>query len=511
MLTFSTTTRPRSGSTRTTVPRLPESLPAITCTESPFLILIFASATGLQHLWRERDDLHEVALAQLTRNRAEDTGPAGVALVVDDHCGVLVEGDVGAVLAVMLLLGAHHHGRHHLALLDAAVRGRLLDGADDDVADPGIAALAAALDTDAEQLAGAGVVRHAKPGLHQPHDVTGLGAAGLVMGMQADRPAHHLLVLGVRLEDVDAHDHRLVHLVGHDDAAALLAPAPLFGCGLVLAHDACTFWAAARSWESVSSRAMSRLARCSAAGFSSAPVACWNRRLNSSWRASPMRRSSSSSVSSRISLALKEITLPRHELGPDRELHGSQPDRLTCQRLGHAGQLEHDTAGFDHGHPVLGRALAGAHARLGRLGRDGLVRADVAPDLAAALDLAGHRDTGGLDLPVGDPALLHRLQPVLAELHAGAALGQAGAASAMRLAVLGSLWQQHYASPPSGASGAASSAAGCSAFSAEGFSAAGFSAAGFSAAGFLAAGFFAAGFLAGAFLGAAGSAATSAA
>src|SRR6478735_2210129 len=185
--------------------------------------------------------------------------------------------------------------------------------------------------------------------------------------------AHHLLVLGMRLEDVDAHDHRPVHLVGHDDAAALLAPAPLFGCGLVLAHGACTFWAAARSWASVSSRAISRLARCSAAGFSSAPVACWNRRLNSSWRASPRRRSSSSSVSSRISLALKEITLPRYELCPDRELHGSQPDRLACQRLGHAGQLEHDTARLDHGYPVLGRALAGAHARLGRLGRDGLV------------------------------------------------------------------------------------------------------------------------------------------
>src|SRR6478752_4789105 len=256
---------------------------------------------------------------------------------------------------------------------------------------------------------------------------------------------------------------------------------------------------------------MSRLARPSAAGFSSAPVACWNRRLNSSWRDSSSRRSSSSSVSSRISLAFKGIPLPCHEPGLHRQLHGRQPDRLAGQRLGHAGQLEHDAAGLDHGHPVLGRALAGAHARLGRLGRDGLVREDVDPDLAAALDLAGLGDTGGLDLPVGDPALLHRLQPVLAELHAGAALGQAGAASAVRLAVLGSLWQQHYASPPSGASGAVSSAPACSAFSAAGFFAAGFFAAGFLAAGFFAAGFFAAGFLAGAFLGAAGSAATSAA
>ena len=85
--------------------------------------------------------------------------------------------------------------------------------------------------------------------------------------------------------------------------------------------------------------------------------------------------------------------------------------------------------GLHDGDPALGRALAGAHAGLGRLLRHGLVREDVDPDLAATLDLAGHRDSCGLDLAVGDPAGVERLQPVLAELHGRAALRQAGHAA----------------------------------------------------------------------------------
>src|SRR5690242_1196640 len=137
MLTFSTTTRRWAGSTRVTVPRLPASLPDSTSTESPVLILSFvvaisresyvpawagfgapanprfAGADGrferpveegaragtlgsptLKNLWCERDDLHEVALAQLARDGAEDARPARVSLSVDDHRRVLVERDV---------------------------------------------------------------------------------------------------------------------------------------------------------------------------------------------------------------------------------------------------------------------------------------------------------------------------------------------------------------------------------------------------------------------------------
>src|SRR5215210_6604018 len=122
-----------------------------------------------EHLRGERDDLHEVAVAQLAGHRAEDASAARVVAVVDQHGGVLVEGDVGAVVAPELLLRAHHHGGNDLALLHRAVRDGLLDGADDDVAHAGVAPVAAAAHADAEHLAGARVVRDLEPGLLLDH------------------------------------------------------------------------------------------------------------------------------------------------------------------------------------------------------------------------------------------------------------------------------------------------------------------------------------------------------
>src|SRR5262249_49006892 len=75
------------GSTRRTRPVLPRSLPLMTTTSSSRRIFI----AMLEHLRRKADDLHEVALAQLARHRAEDAGAARVVLRVDDHRGVLVE------------------------------------------------------------------------------------------------------------------------------------------------------------------------------------------------------------------------------------------------------------------------------------------------------------------------------------------------------------------------------------------------------------------------------------
>src|SRR5215470_20110772 len=126
----------------------------MTMTSSPLRIL----RAMLENLRREGDDLHEVAVAQLARHRAEDARPARVVLGVDDHRGVLVEGDVGAVLAPELLLRAHDDGLDDLALLDGALRVGLLDGGGDDIADAGVAPARAALDADAEDLARAGVV-----------------------------------------------------------------------------------------------------------------------------------------------------------------------------------------------------------------------------------------------------------------------------------------------------------------------------------------------------------------
>src|SRR5205085_4837678 len=63
-------------------------------------------------------------------------------------------------------------------------------------------------------------------------------------------------------------------------------------------------------------------------------------------------------------------------------------------------------------------------------------------------DVAGHGDSGGLDLAGGDPARLEGLDAVVAEGHLGTALGLAGHAPALLLAVLDLLGHQHrYSSP----------------------------------------------------------------
>jgi hypothetical protein len=102
-------------------------------------------------------------------------------------------------------------------------------------------------------------------------------------------------------------------------------------------------------------------------------------------------------------LALDDLALHR-KLG-GRQLQGARPGL-------------HTTAPIPRGCPCP--CPCGSRRLLG----DRLVREDADPDLAAALDVARHRDTGRLDLPVGDPARLQRLQAVVAERHVVAAGGQ---------------------------------------------------------------------------------------
>src|SRR5690606_5326988 len=116
--------------------------------------------------------------------------------------------------------------------------------------------------------------------------------------------------------------------------------------------------------------------------------------------------------------------------------------------LGDTRQLEHHTAGLDVRDPPLRRALTGTHTGLGRLLREGTVREDVDPHLAAAADVPGHGDTRGLDLAVGHVSVLKRLDAVIAEHHAGAALGHSATARPVLLAVLDLARDQHGQLPP---------------------------------------------------------------
>src|ERR1700679_1336739 len=136
------------------------------------------------------------------------------------------------------------------------------------------------------------------------------------------------------------------------------------------------------------------------------------------------------------------------EFRPHGKLVTGQSQGVASEILGDAGELEHHAPGLDHGDPTLGVSFSGAHPGLGRLLRVRLVREDVDPDLAATFDLAGHRDGGSLDLAVGDPAAVERLQPVLAEGHGAAALGVAAHAAAHLFAVLDTFRAQHQRPPP---------------------------------------------------------------
>src|SRR5260370_10710287 len=111
------------------------------------------------HLWRERHDLHEPLLAQLAADGPEDAGRAGLPLLGDQHGGVFVKPDVGAVLTLGLFGRAHDDRPHHLALLDLSGGYGVLNRDHDDVAEPGVAALGSAEHADHQRAPRAGVVR----------------------------------------------------------------------------------------------------------------------------------------------------------------------------------------------------------------------------------------------------------------------------------------------------------------------------------------------------------------
>ena len=105
----------------------------------------------------------------------------------------------------------------------------------------------------------------------------------------------------------------------------------------------------------------------------------------------------------------------------------------------HAGDFEQDPAGLDHGYPVLGSALTGTHAGLGRLRRHRFVGENLDPHLTAALGVAGQGDTGRFNLLAGHPVGLHGLQSVLTVCQDVAPLGLSLHAAAELFAVLHSL------------------------------------------------------------------------
>src|SRR3984957_1163585 len=168
-MTPSTRTRFLSAITRRTRPCLPLSLPAITSTLSFRLILIPAitlslprrscypgagprftcctlprtEGVKLNDLRRERDDLEELLLAKLAGYRTKDAGADRLVDVVDYNGGVLVETNVRAIAAAILLARADDDSLDDFTFFDGAVGRGFFDGSGDDVAEAGLFAKAA--------------------------------------------------------------------------------------------------------------------------------------------------------------------------------------------------------------------------------------------------------------------------------------------------------------------------------------------------------------------------------
>src|SRR6202012_2245236 len=75
----------------------------------------------------QADDLHELAVAELSGDGAEDPGAAGVLLGVDEDDGVAVELDVGAVVPAGRVADADDDAADDVAGLDVAAGAGLLD------------------------------------------------------------------------------------------------------------------------------------------------------------------------------------------------------------------------------------------------------------------------------------------------------------------------------------------------------------------------------------------------
>src|SRR5207249_8438663 len=97
--------------------------------------------------------------AQLASHGSEDASRPGLALIGNEHGGVLVEPDVRAVLALGLLGRPYDHRLRHLALLDLAGGNGVLDRDDDDVAQSRVAAFGPTEHADHERAPRARVVR----------------------------------------------------------------------------------------------------------------------------------------------------------------------------------------------------------------------------------------------------------------------------------------------------------------------------------------------------------------
>ena len=117
----------------------------------------------------ERNDLHELLVAQFASHGTENTSAARVQFLINDNNGVAVEAKIRTVAAMNGLAGAHDDGIHDFALFHSAIRSGFFDVRFDDVANPGVA-LVSAENANGSGALGAGVIGHVEDRANLEHE-----------------------------------------------------------------------------------------------------------------------------------------------------------------------------------------------------------------------------------------------------------------------------------------------------------------------------------------------------
>jgi hypothetical protein len=127
---------------------------------------------GLENLWSEGYDLHELFFTKFTSDGSEDAGAARVVILIDDNDGVGIETEHRTIRTANGIRSAHHDGFDHATLFDGGSRDRITDVSGDDVTDASGAA-AFAENSDHFCSAGAGIISNGELGFHLDHNFMG--------------------------------------------------------------------------------------------------------------------------------------------------------------------------------------------------------------------------------------------------------------------------------------------------------------------------------------------------
>jgi hypothetical protein len=92
---------------------------------------------------------------------------------------------------------------------------------------------------------------------------------------------------------------------------------------------------------------------------------------------------------------------------------------------------------------VIDSALTLTHSNFEGFLGDGTLRKDANPDVTTTFDVAGHGDTGGLDLAAADAPGARGLECEIAKGDMGTAGSTAAQRQTVHFAELNSIWKQH--------------------------------------------------------------------